>query len=53
MNPTFSGIMTGVLIVLFLGIWAWAWNSKNKAGFEAMAKLPLEENEQTHVKEEA
>lgn len=39
-----SGIFTGSLIVIFLAIWAWAWSKSNKAAFDKMAHLPLEEN---------
>lgn len=43
MMTTFNGIMTGILIVLFLGICVWAWSSKNKDKFDRMARLPLDE----------
>lgn len=39
-----SGILTASLIVMFLGIWAWAWSKNNKSAFEKMSHLPLEEN---------
>lgn len=39
-----SGILTAILIVAFLGIWAWAWSKKNRSAFDEMAKLPLEDN---------
>lgn len=38
-----NGGMTGLLIVLFIGIWLWAWSSGNKTKFERMANLPLED----------
>jgi cytochrome c oxidase cbb3-type subunit 4 len=38
-----NGILTGLLLVVFVGIWIWAWSSKNKETFEAMAQLPLED----------
>ena len=38
-----SGIVTLVLIALFLGAWAWAWQPKRKPEFEAAARLPLED----------
>lgn len=43
---TFNGVMTGVLIILFLGICAWAYSSRNKKKFEEMANLPLEDQPQ-------
>ncbi|NIV17888.1 MAG: CcoQ/FixQ family Cbb3-type cytochrome c oxidase assembly chaperone [Woeseiaceae bacterium] len=40
----FRGLITGVLLVSFLGLWAWAWSSRRKADFDASAQLPLEED---------
>ena len=39
----FHSIWTVALFVLFIGIWAWAWSSKRKPGFDAAARLPLED----------
>jgi cytochrome c oxidase cbb3-type subunit IV len=39
-----SGIVTAILIVLFLGVWVWAWSSRRKSQFDRMARLPLEED---------
>ena len=36
-----------LLIVGFLGIWAWAWSKKRKADFHAASMLPLEEDDGT------
>ena len=38
-----SGIITSVLLVLFLAGWAWAWSPRRKADFDAAANLPLQE----------
>ena len=38
-----SGIVTLILIALFLGGWAWAWSPRRKADFEAAARTPLED----------
>lgn len=38
-----SGITTALLIVLFCGIVGWAWSSRRRDQFEAMARLPLDE----------
>jgi cytochrome c oxidase cbb3-type subunit 4 len=38
-----SGIVTLLLIALFLGAWAWAWQPERKPEFEAAARLPLED----------
>lgn len=36
-----SGIVTIVLLALFVGGWAWAWRPARRAEFEAAAQLPL------------
>ncbi|KAF1694832.1 MULTISPECIES: cbb3-type cytochrome c oxidase subunit 3 [Pseudoxanthomonas] len=41
-----SGIVTAVLIALFVGGWIWAWSPKRKREFEDAARLPLEEEDQ-------
>jgi cytochrome c oxidase cbb3-type subunit 4 len=38
-----SGIVTAVLLTVFLGAWIWAWRPARKAAFDAAARLPLEE----------
>ena len=32
-------------LVLFLGIWAWAWSSKRRADFDEAARLPFADDE--------
>ncbi len=44
MMSTINGLMTGVLLILFVGIWFWAWSSRRKESFDEMAKLPLEDS---------
>jgi cytochrome c oxidase cbb3-type subunit 4 len=40
-----SGVITAVLLVLFIGGWIWAWSPRRKADFDAAAKLPLSDEE--------
>lgn len=40
----FHSIWTLSLLVLFVGIWAWAWSGKRKRSFEAVARLPLDDD---------
>ena len=40
-----SGIVTLLLMLLFLAGWAWAWSPRRKAVFEAAARLPLDDGE--------
>jgi cytochrome c oxidase cbb3-type subunit 4 len=35
---------TLVSFVTFVGIMAWAWSRKNKAGFDEAARLPFEQD---------
>ena len=48
MNPVW-GHVAGVFIVLmmlaFIGIWIWAWLPRHKRKFDALARLPLEEED--------
>lgn len=45
-----NGVMTGVLLVLFIGIWVWAWSGRNRKNFDEMANLPLQDvNEESGV----
>jgi cytochrome c oxidase cbb3-type subunit 4 len=43
MMGVFNGVMTAILTILFIGIWVWAWSSKNREKFNKMAQMPLEE----------
>lgn len=36
-----SGIVTSIMLVLFLVGWAWAWNPRRKADFDEAAQLPF------------
>ena len=40
------GIVTAVLLVLFIAGWIWAWSPKRKMDFDAAARLPLSEDEE-------
>ena len=46
MMSTINGLLTLLLIILFLGIWKWAWSDRNKEQFNDMSRLPLESDEQ-------
>jgi len=39
------GIVLILLIIGFLGIWAWAWSKKRRPEFLAASMLPLEEDD--------
>lgn len=41
---TFRGILTAVLLVLFVGICVYAWRRGRKGGFDRAAQMPLEDD---------
>ena len=43
-SGTLSGIVTAILIVLFLGVCAWAYSSRRREQFGKAAQMPLEED---------
>ena len=44
LSPTFNGLLTGLLLLMFIGIWAWSWSAKRRPDFERMANMPLEDD---------
>lgn len=40
------GLLTVILMALFLGMWLRTWSKKRSADFEAASKIPLEEGDQ-------
>jgi cytochrome c oxidase cbb3-type subunit 4 len=40
-----GGIVTALLLVLFIGGWIWAWSPKRKQAFDEAARLPLDDGE--------
>jgi cbb3-type cytochrome oxidase subunit 3 len=53
LQQNISGIMTGLLLFMFIAICIWSWGSKRKPGFEKMANLPLDDSDlgKTPIKE--
>ena len=48
MNPLWGhivGIATVIVMLAFIGIWVWAWLPQHKPDFDALAKLPMEDEE--------
>lgn len=46
---TLSGIVTTLLLIIFVGIAIWAYSSKRKKDFNEAARLPLEDEDQDSV----
>jgi cytochrome c oxidase cbb3-type subunit 4 len=38
-----AGIVTALLLVIFIAGWIWAWRPARKAEFDAAARLPLDD----------
>ena len=41
-----AGIVTAILLVMFIAGWIWAWRPERKAAFDAAARLPLNDTEE-------
>lgn len=41
----FRGVMTAILMALFIALVFWSFSKRRKEDFEAAARLPLDENE--------
>lgn len=41
---TLRGILTAILLALFVGIWAWSWSRKRKRDFDRLSEMPLEDD---------
>lgn len=39
-----SGIVTFVLLLLFVGGWYWVWRPEHKSEFDSAAMLPLQDD---------
>jgi cytochrome c oxidase cbb3-type subunit 4 len=44
-HGTLSGVLTALLILIFIGIVVWAWSERSARTFEEAARLPLETDE--------
>ena len=40
----FRAVVLITLMISFVGLWVWAWNSKRKPAFHEASMLPLEED---------
>jgi cytochrome c oxidase cbb3-type subunit 4 len=45
---TFRGVITVVLMMLFIALVVWAFSRRRKKDFDEAARLPLEEDEAAH-----
>jgi len=42
-----NGLMLILLMLLFIGIFLWAWSPKNREKFDEAARLPLRDDNET------
>lgn len=42
-----AGIITALLLLIFIGGWIYVWSPKRREEFDAAAKLPLEDQPNT------
>lgn len=40
-----AGVVTIFLMVLFIGIWVWAWRPRHLPVFDALAELPMQDGD--------
>ena len=40
---TLRGLITAILLILFIALGVWAWSRKRKDTFEEAARMPLDE----------
>jgi cytochrome c oxidase cbb3-type subunit 4 len=40
-----AGIVTAIVMLVFIGIWAWAWLPYHKRTFDALARLPMQDGQ--------
>lgn len=38
-----SGIVTTMMLLLFIALWIWAWQPRLRAGFDATARLAVDD----------
>ena len=39
------GILIVLMLISFIGTWVWVWNSRHKAKYDALARLPMQDEE--------
>lgn len=43
-----SGILTSILMLTFIGLWAWAWSKRRQVDFSEAANIPLEDDNRAY-----
>ncbi|MBX3690039.1 cbb3-type cytochrome c oxidase subunit 3 [Dokdonella sp.] len=42
-----AGVVTVVTMLSFIGIWIWVWNGRHKQKYDALARIPMDDEEQS------
>lgn len=48
MNPLWgqlAGVITVFLLLVFIGIWIWAWRPWHKKSFDKMSQIPMQDKD--------
>ncbi|RZA20107.1 MAG: CcoQ/FixQ family Cbb3-type cytochrome c oxidase assembly chaperone [Lysobacteraceae bacterium] len=45
-----SGIISAILLAVFIAGWAWAWSPRRKRGFDEAARLPLSDTDGENIR---
>lgn len=53
LSGNMGGVITAVMLILFVGIWMWSWSSRRKPTFDEMSRLPLEDDNIKDINEES
>ena len=38
-----AGVITATLMLFFAGVWVWAWLPRHRRSFDALARIPMED----------
>ncbi|HOX70580.1 MAG: cbb3-type cytochrome c oxidase subunit 3 [Dokdonella sp.] len=38
-----SGVITVILLLSFIGTWIWVWSARHKRKYDALARLPMDD----------
>lgn len=48
-----AGFITVSLLVVFIGIWIWAWRPWHKKSFDKMAQIPMQDKDESEQNKES
>lgn len=55
MNPAWGhviGVVIAALMLVFIGIWIWAWLPYHKSNFDKLARIPMHDDDKPPVANE-